>query len=105
MAQRGIYCGNNARDLELRSGRKRRGNRYQCMKKGIGVGMSLPFDNTYATRYVPIDRRKIWCGKSNQLPAGYDILGTTGMCYTKGVGIGRSIKAKKKRKNSARKRG
>jgi len=91
-----MYCGNNAEDPDLKQGRKKRGTRYECLQKGIGVGLSLPFDDKYSKKYVPIDRRKIWCGKSNKLPDDYDLMGSTGMCYTKGVGIGRSIKAKKK---------
>lgn len=78
-------------------GKKVIGNPYSCLKKGIGVGLSLPYDPDYARRYVPIDARKIYCGTAQQLPEGYDIMGSNGMCYTKGVGVGRSMKAKKKR--------
>ena len=99
-----MYCGNNARSLDLRSGRKVIGTRYSCMRKGVGVGLGLPYDPTYATRYVPIDNRKIYCGNDVALPVGYDLMGSNGMCYTRGVGIGRSIKAKKHREGRVRAR-
>jgi hypothetical protein len=89
-----MYCGNNRNSKELKNG-KRIGSRYQCLKKGIGVGMGLPLDLDYLQEYIPIDARKIYCGKAPRLPEGYDILGTSHMCYTKGVGVGRTMKAKK----------
>ncbi len=99
-----IYCGNNSRDLGLRTGAKVIGTRYNCFRRGVGVGLGLPYDATYATRYVPIDKRKIYCGTEHALPAGYHIMGSNGMCYTKGVGVGRSIKAKKVRKGKSKMR-
>jgi len=75
------------------------GTRYGCLKKGIGTGLRLPYDSEYARRFVPIDQRKIYCGNNIRLPNRYDILGTLGQCFQKGIGVGRSIKAKKIRKN------
>lgn len=92
-----MYCGNNRRSPKLRSGQAVIGTRYGCLKKGIGVGLSLPYDPEYNNRFVPIDSRKIYCGDAVDLPEGYDILGTNSMCYSKGVGTGRKIKANKQR--------
>lgn len=102
MPRRGspIYCGNNARDPDLRSGRKTKGTNNTCFKKGFGVGYYvLPFDNKYAGRYVPIDARKIYCGDKPNLPEGYDLKGNLANCYRIGVGAGRAKKAKEVRKN------
>jgi len=90
-----MYCGNNRQSSKVRSGEQVIGTRYGCLKKGIGVGMHLPYDPEYAQRFVPIDGRKIYCGELDQLPAGYDLFGSNSMCYFKGVGTGKAIKAKK----------
>lgn len=99
-----LYCGNNARSPELRKGGKIIGNRYQCFKKGVGLGLSQPYDPAYASRYVPIDGRRIYCGTANRLPAGYDILGNSPMCLQKGVGVGKVQKAKKIRKGKKKRK-
>lgn len=93
-----MYCGNNRRSPKLRSGNQVLGTRYGCLKKGIGVGLSLPYDPEYTNRFVPVDGRKIYCGEAENLPDGYDIMGNNSMCYHKGVGVGRTLKAKKIRK-------
>jgi len=98
-----MYCGNNRRHPDLRAGRKVIGNRYDCFRRGVGVGLSLPYDPSYLNRYVPIDPRKIYCGKSDRLPENYHILGSNPMCYTKGVGVGRTLKAKRQRMGKRRK--
>ena len=41
----GIYCGNNAKSVDILSGNKIIGTRYACMRKGIGKGLNLPVDN------------------------------------------------------------
>jgi len=92
-----LYCGNNRRHSTLRDGTARIGTRYECLKKGIGVGINLPYDPEFHRRFVPIDARKIWCGVDDELPASYSILGSRGMCFTKGVGMGKKIKAKRVR--------
>lgn len=93
-----MYCGSNRNNPEVKSGRKRIGNRYNCFRKGIGVGLSLPYSPEYTIKYAPVDRRKIYCGKEAQLPVGYHILGNNTMCLTKGVGVGRTIKARRRKK-------
>ena len=74
-----IYCGNNSRHSSLRSGSKRIGSRYSCLKKGIGIGLNLPFDPEYDRRFVPIDSRKIYCGTAVLLPEGYEIFLSAGI--------------------------
>ena len=95
-----MYCGNNRRSLAIRRDGKVIGTRYQCFQRGVGIGLNLPYDPNYATRYVPIDDRKIYCGKKDRLPKGYDIMGNSSMCIRKGVGVGLSLKAKRHRKNT-----
>lgn len=92
-----MYCGNNRRNPQVRSGEKVIGTKYGCLKRGIGVGLGLPYDPEYSNRYVPVDGRKIYCGQAEELPQGYDLMGNNSMCYFKGVGVGRALKAKKVR--------
>ena len=99
-----LYCGNNRLDPDVVSGRKIIGTRYQCMKKGIGVGMNLPFDPLYAIPYSPIDRSKIYCGNERRLPRGYTRMGSPASCLRKGVGIGKKIRADKEAKKSSKSR-
>ena len=98
-----MYCGNNRRDPKVRSRRQVIGTRYGCLKKGIGVGLSLPYDPEYTNRFVPVDTRKIYCGDSAELPEGYDLLGSNSMCYHKGVGVGKALKAKDQRRGKSKK--
>ena len=88
-----IYCGNNQLDSDLVNGNLIIGNRYQCLKKGIGKGLSLPYDEKYLLDYIPIDDRKIYCGNDNILPEGYHTFGNLPQCLQKGVGIGKKQKA------------
>ena len=88
-----IYCGNNANNTNLLNGNKILGNRYDCLRRGIGKGFSLPYDVEYDGEYQPIDDFKIYCGNSNILPNGYDKLGSLSECNAIGIGIGKSLKA------------
>jgi hypothetical protein len=88
-----IYCGNNLLDPDVVSGRSVLGNRYQCLRKGIGTGLNLPFDEKYRGPYQPVDDRKIYCGLNNNLPLNYFAFGSNHNCLQKGVAIGKSIKA------------
>lgn len=90
-----IYCGNNHIDTDLLNGTKVLGNRYKCMRKGIGTGMNLPHDPKMAEPYIPIDKTKIYCGLKRRLPNGYDRFGSLAQCLQKGVGIGKKITAEK----------
>lgn len=99
-----IYCGNNRNDPDVVVGIKRIGTRYACMKRGIGIGMNLPFDPTYAQAYDPIDPTRIYCGNNDQHPDDYDRLGSPSSCLRKGVGVGKVIKAKKHRKRTSPRR-
>ena len=83
----GIYCGNNALEPKLISGELNLGTKYKCLQKGIMKGRGLP---KYEHNYQKIDNRKIYCGKSNILPQGYDYLGNLPMCLNKGIGIGKA---------------
>jgi len=85
----GIYCGNNHLDTELVNGKVRLGTPYGCMRKGVGVGLHLPYDKKFAGAYAPIDQRKIYCGNEPMLPDGYDSMGSLSQCLQKGVGIGK----------------
>ena len=97
-----IYCGNNALYPSLLSGGSKLGTRHECLKKGIGVGINLPVDDTYE-KYKPIDKTKKYCG-NKKLPVGYDRYATLLECLQTGVGIGKKIKYNKIR-SSRSKRG
>lgn len=88
-----IYCGNNANHPELLNGTQILGDRYGCLRKGIGVGRYLPYDASYLNDYAPIDNTKEYCGNNVNLPEEYNRFGTLKSCYTKGVGVGRRQKA------------
>ena len=47
-----IYCGNNTNHPSLLSGTHRIGTNYECLRKGIGVGSHLPYDEDYNQQYV-----------------------------------------------------
>ena len=97
-----IYCGNNSLSKELTSKKKRRGSRFECFRKGVGLGLAQPVDKSYTNKYKAIDKRKMYCGKARSLPDGYSIMGSSSMCLQHGVGVGKKLKAKrsKSRKKS-----
>ena len=101
-----IYCGNNSLSKELTSKKKRRGSRFECFRKGVGLGLAQPLDKSYLSKYKAIDKRKMYCGKSRGLPDGYSIMGNAPMCLQHGVGIGKKLKAKrsKSRRKSPKKK-
>jgi len=88
-----LYCGNNKENIHLKSNKLSLGNRYSCLKKGIGLGLNLPIDINYTGKYVPIDTTSVYCGKSLLLPNEYDRFGNLSECLQKGVGIGKFKKA------------
>jgi len=83
-----MYCGNNA-NINIP-----RGTRYDCLKKGIGVGLNLPVDPQYKTPHTPIVDKKLYCGNEMNVPVQYNAFGTTTECLQIGVGIGKSMKYK-----------
>jgi hypothetical protein len=91
-----IYCGNNSLDSDLINKKKILGTRYKCLRKGIGKGMKLPYDYKYNDEYKPIDNRKIYCGKKDEVPIDYDIMGNLPFCLQKGIGIGKMKVCNKK---------
>lgn len=86
-----IYCGSNSLNPQLiaNGGTQNIGTRHQCLRKGIGKGLNMPFDPSYNDPYQPIDPRQFYCGDNVVLPAGYDANGTIQQCLSKGIGIGR----------------
>jgi hypothetical protein len=88
MNRRETYCGNNAYELE----NKRLGSRYECFRKGVGVGLNLPI---VPERYEPIDRYRVYCGNARRLPQGYNVMGTRADCLRKGVGVGKKMAAER----------
>lgn len=85
-----LYCGNNRKDPRLVNGGAVIGTPYQCFRKGVGLGLSLPLSTT---EYEPIDNVRIWCGNGTR-PDGYDQDGDRTRCLMKGVGVGKGIKSK-----------
>lgn len=88
-----LYCGNNRLAPGVRDGTKRLGDRYSCLRKGVGVGLNLPLDPEFAGPYEPIDNTKYYCGKATQLPDGYDRFGSLPKCFQTGVGTGKRLLA------------
>ena len=73
-----------------------KGTRYDCFRKGVGIGLNQPLDKSYRNRYSPRDKRKLYCGKARRLPQKYDIMGNLPMCLQKGVGVGKTMKARRR---------
>jgi hypothetical protein len=90
-----IYCGNNALDPRLLDGTYIIGRRYDCLRKGVGIGLHMPLDPAFSMPYAQIVPDKIYCGNADVCPDEYDRLGTLHGCVQKGVGVGRSIIAKR----------
>jgi hypothetical protein len=88
-----IYCGNNALNSELLNGNLIIGNRYSCLKKGIGKGLYLPYDGNYNSDFQAIDQTKVYCGNQDNLPENYDVIGNNSQCLQKGIAIGKRKKA------------
>jgi len=93
-----MYCGDNADfDHEIYDVM---GTRNKCLKKGVGIGMTLPDsqrDEFMAKEYVPNPDVKLYCGDKEDLPAGYSGFATKTQCLRKGVGIGLIMPQEKRR--------
>ena len=89
MAQ--TYCGNNLNFSGIANGTHILGTNYQCLQKGIGVGLHLPYDELYTLPYAPVDARTFYCGNNPILPVGggYFAAGSPSKCLQKGIGIGK----------------
>lgn len=82
-----MYCGLNTtlpRNYDVM------GTRNKCLKKGIGVGMTLPDEQRreFLNRARVDNGIKNYCGDAITLPLGYSGFGTLKECLQKGVGIG-----------------
>lgn len=83
-----LYCGDGN---TLPSDYDIMGSRNACLKKGIGIGMSMP--DSYRDEYLerppkPAPTERLYCGNSEELPAGYDGFDTRSNCLRRGVGVG-----------------
>jgi hypothetical protein len=90
-----IYCGNSANYNGLITGTHVPGTNYQCMRRGIGIGLHLPYDESYTQPYAPIDGRKFYCGNAPAPPigGGYFAIGSASKCQQIGVGVGKAQRA------------
>ena len=90
-----LYCGNNRNDPKITGGTHTIGSNYQCLRKGIGTGLHMPYDPSYTLPHAPIDGRKYYCGNQVPPPAGrgYFSTGSPSICFRTGVGVGRAQRA------------
>lgn len=95
MAQ--IYCGNNNNYPGLTAGTHRLGTNYECLRKGIGVGSHLPYDENYNQPHNPVDNRRYYCGNDLALPVngGHFAMGSPSKCLAIGIGVGKAQKARR----------
>jgi hypothetical protein len=63
------------------------------MKKGYGAGFYSAVELRFLDPYEAIDKRKIYCGTKEVLPAGYDRQGNTSGCFQKGYATGKRQRA------------
>ena len=90
-----IYCGNNKLSPRLTVEQNVIGTPYECMRKGIGVGLNLPVDKDAAGPYEPIVEKKFYCGKKeNEMPDKLERMGSPTECLRVGISIGKAKKAK-----------
>ena len=111
--KKGVYCGNNAKSKKLTEEKFKIGKPYQCLRKGIGVGLNLPLNIDMVGPYKPIRKRSFFCGKKSNIDKDkYDRMGDPTECLRAGIVIGQKKKAdeffrtrnKKKRSKSVSKR-
>ena len=99
------YCGNNSLFTGLVNGTHVLGSNYQCLRKGIQTGNHLPYDPNYNNPYAPIDKRKFYCGNKENLPNGYFAKGSPSKCLQKGIGVGKSMRARREVDDSSSEEG
>ncbi len=82
-----VYCGDT---LPIPDEYDILGNRFQCLRKGIGAGMMLP--NAQRTAFLARPRVpspvRVYCGNAPALPPAYTRFGTNSECLRKGFGVG-----------------
>ena len=85
-----FYCGN--KDIHPHTF-TRLGNRYECFKKGVGLGLHLPPSKSKKRFCLVYNKKKskIFCGTKINLPQGYKKFGTRYECLRKGVGVGKFV--------------
>ena len=90
-----IYCGDGD---NLPSDYDRMGSRGICLKKGIGLGMSMSSASRQAFLNKPPKQvnQKLYCG-DNELPDGYVGFDTLPNCLRRGVGVGLAMPEVKRR--------
>jgi hypothetical protein len=88
-----MYCGNQANFPGLVAGTHVLGTNYECLRRGIGVGSHLPYDNSYAQPHVPVDARRFYCGNNPAAPVGYFTVGSPSKCQQIGIGVGKAQRA------------
>ena len=76
------------------------GTRYRCLKKGIGLGMTLSDHqrDEFLRRATGRPRDGVYCGNQAALPAGYVRRGRRFECFRKGVGVGLGMEQDKRRR-------
>ena len=92
-----IYCGE---DTILPNDYDRMGSRGVCLKKGIGIGMGMPYTSREAFLNKPRKPQpsdKLYCGDTNILPEGYAGFDTLPNCLRRGVGVGLAMPEAKRR--------
>ncbi len=87
-----IYCG-GYNSIPSSRHYTRIGTRNECLQKGIGVGkfMSEAEKKDIKSKSRSRTRQnepKLYCGRSNDLPDGYDRFGKRNECLKIGVGVG-----------------
>lgn len=82
-----IYCGNNILNSDTK------GTRYQCLKKGIRIGMTTDDFELYLSQNKT--NNKFYCGNSPELPINYNRFGSTVECISRGFGVGKGLVFKK----------
>jgi hypothetical protein len=93
------FCGN---ENYLPNGYKTFGTNYECMKKGIGIGIvetenQIKNGNTSIRNKVlkKSKKGKKYCGTQTQIPEGYRKRGDRYSCLKKGYGVGMMITKEK----------
>ena len=84
-----VYCGDS---LLLPDEYDVYGSRFQCLKKGVGIGMGMSDAKVMEALARPPPeigpRENVYCGNAAVLPDGYNRFGSRHRCLQKGVGAG-----------------